>query len=121
MKKKLVEPFIRIPFITSNGVTLLIESFPEPEMSSNRWDAKIIGYDFNNIRTNIFLKDVARLIKDISELEDPEEDIRNDALSHFDEDVSKLKLALGCNGDDLQKLKAEVFNSRAQVLHFKSV
>jgi len=131
MKKKiLVDPSVRVPLVTSNGVHLLIYSYPDPNMSSGRWDANIIGYDFDDIRTNVYLKDVRTnvdlsdvipLIKDISELEDSDEDIRNSALSYFDEDTSKLIDALGCNADDLQRLKTKIFNSREQVLEHKPV
>ena len=116
MKKKFLEdPTFRVPFATSNGVQLVIESFPDPNMSSSRWDAKIIGYDFNDIRTNVYLKDVIRLISDISELENEDESIRKDALSYFDEDTGKLIHAIGGTSHDLERLRKSIFNSRDQV------
>ena len=122
MKKKFLEdPTFRVPFATSNGVQLVIESFPDPNMSSSRWDAKIIGYDFDDIRTNVYLKDVIAVIKDISEVEDPEEDIRNDALSYFDEDIGKLIHAIGGTSHDLERLRKSIFNSRDQVIQRKPV
>jgi hypothetical protein len=124
-KKNLVDPTVRVPFVTSNGVHLLIYSYPRQKMSSNRWDANVIGFYFNDIRTNVYLKDVRTnvdlsdvivLIKDISELEDSIESIRNSALSFFDEDTSKLIDALGCTSDDLQRLRTTIFSSRDQVI-----
>ena len=124
-KKNLVDPTVRVPFVTSNGVHLLIYSYPRQKMSSNRWDANVIGFYFNDIRTNVYLKDVRTnvdlsdvivLVKDISELEDSIESIRNSALSFFDEDTSKLIDALGCTSDDLQRLRTTIFNSREQVI-----
>ena len=124
-KKNLIDPTIRVPFVTSNGVHLVIYSSPRQKMSSNRWDANVIGFYFNDIRTNVYLKDVRTnvdlsdvivLIKDISELEDSIESIRNSALSHFEEDTSKLFLALGCNADDLKRLRTSILNSRERVI-----
>jgi len=122
MKKKiLVDPAVRMPFVTSNGVHLLIYSYPDPNMSSGRWDAKIIGYDFNDIRTNVYLRDVIALIKGISELEDSDEDIRKSAMSYFEEDTAKLINALGCTADDLQRLRTSILNSRERVFQQKPV
>lgn len=90
-------------------------------MSSSRWDAKVVGYDFNDIRTNVYLSEVARLINDIAELEDSDESIRNDAFEYFNEDTSKLIKALGGNDDDLIRLKSEILSSREQVIQRKPV
>jgi hypothetical protein len=120
-KKIIADPTVRIPFLTSNGVHLNIESWPDPTMSSSRWDAKVVGYDFNDIRTNVYLSEVARLIKDIAELEDSDESIRNDAFEYFDEDTSKLIKALGGNDDDLSRLRTTIFESRKQVLSLQEV
>ena len=115
-KKIIAEPIVRISFLTSNGVHLRIESWPDPTMSSSRWDAKVVSYDFNDIRTNVYLSEVTWLITDISELEHSNERIRNDAFEYFNEDTSKLIKALGGNDDDLNRLKQTVLDSRRQVL-----
>ena len=114
--KNPADPIVRIPFLTSNGVHLRIESWPDPTMSSSRWDAKVVSYDFNDIRTNVYLSEVTWLITDISELEHSNERIRNDAFEYFNEDTSKLIKALGGNDDDLNRLKQTVLDSRKQVL-----
>ena len=117
MSKKITTPTVRIPFVTSNGVHLAVESWPNPEMSSDRHDARVIGHDFNDIRTDVYLgkEKLFRLIGGISELEDEDESIRNDALSYLEEDTFELIKALGCNDDDLQRLQTDILHSRNQV------
>lgn len=122
MKKKfLVDPTVRVPFVTSNHVHLMIESYADPNMSSGRWDAKIIGFDFDDIRTNVYLKGVIAVIKGISDLENSDEDILGSALSYFEEDTAKLIRALGGTSNDLQRLRTSIFNSRERVLQQKPV
>jgi hypothetical protein len=115
-KKIIADPTVRTPFLTSNGVLLRIESWPDPTMSSSRWDAKVVSYDFNDIRTNVYLSEVTWLVTDISELEHSDESIRNDAFEYFNEDTSKLIKALGGTDDDLNRLKQTILDSRRQVL-----
>lgn len=120
-KKTIADPTVRISFMTSNGVCLVINSFPDANMSSNRWDAYIVGYDFSDIRTNVYLGDVCPLISGIAELEDQNKSISNDAFQYFCEDTSNVIGALGGTSDDLIKLKKAIFDSRNQVLQNKPV
>lgn len=123
MAKKIFDPTVRVLFATSNCVCLAICSSAYQKMSSNRWDARVIGYDFDDIRTNVFLstaaEDIVRVISDISDLEDSDESVRNNRASDLAEETYKLIDALGGDANDLTRFRAEIISSRNEVIKQK--
>lgn len=116
MAKELRQPVVRVPFVTDNGVRIVVNSYPQ-SIQNNR--GRTVALDFNNIYTNIQL-DIGEgvlntsLISGIAELED--EQLKHDAIHHLQKDVRALCVALNSRTayDDLLSL---VFSTRKQVLN----
>lgn len=115
MAKDLKQPVVRVPFITDNGVRLVVESYPE-SIQNNR--GRTVAFDFNRLYTNVKL-DIGEgvlnrnLISGISELED--ESLKNDAVYHLHKDVRALCVGLNARTayDELISL---VLSTRKQIL-----
>ena len=115
MAKNLVQPVVRVSFVTDNGVRIIVESYPQ-SIQNNR--GRTVGLDFNTIYTNIEL-DVGKthlnpsLVSGIRDLED--ESLKNDAAYHLHQDVRALCVGLNARTayDDLISL---VLSTRKQIL-----
>lgn len=115
MAKNLVQPVVRVSFVTDNGVRIIVKSYPQ-SIQNNR--GRTVGLDFNTIYTNIEL-DVGKthlnpsLVSGIRDLED--ESLKNDAAYHLHQDVRALCVGLNARTayDDLISL---VLSTRKQIL-----
>ena len=115
MAKDLKQPVVRVPFITNNGVRIVVESYPE-SIQNNR--GRTVAINFNRLYTNIKL-DIGEgslntnLISGISELED--ESLKNDAFYHLFKDVRALCAGLNAR-TDYDELISLVISTRKQIL-----
>ena len=115
------QPVVRVPFVTSNGVRIIVESYPK-SIQNNR--GRTVALDFDTVYTNIDL-DIGEthlnpsLVSGISELEDDdtsEGGIRESALHHFHNDVRNVCRALNAESN-YEALISTVFNTRNEVLN----